>query len=290
MTGGAQARDMQRRRLSVLHADEPAPRLAIEALNSAGSQLDRQPALSPLSEFVARAPRGCAIGLQLAPLVIRKLRMLLAFFPLVEQSPQGACAFQLLASGKLADENHDVAEFFNDYRPISHSILREILEPFGLQLGVAHGVHDVLVPEVVLQGARVLPDVRQLVPGRAPQHVHVDRERQTRLDTEPREKLSEPGIGAPRIVMNTKGPASSSRFSARSSSPPIWCTLGFPFLSRRPSRSSSATEPRKASPPIRVAPPSREYDTIGSRGVTACDRTTVPVQPASDQRSFRCFR
>jgi hypothetical protein len=37
------------------------------------------------------------------------------------------------------------------------SVIPEILEPLRRELGVADGVHDVLVAEIVLQGARVVP-------------------------------------------------------------------------------------------------------------------------------------
>src|SRR5262249_5218575 len=44
------------------------------------------------------------------------------------------------------------------------SVPPEILEPVRRQLGIAHRVLDVLVPEVVLQGARVVAIVGELEP------------------------------------------------------------------------------------------------------------------------------
>ena len=72
-----------------------------------------------------------------------------------------------------------VTEALKDYRPraapakspgiyIHSSILPEILEPLGRELGVAHRMHDVLVAELVLQGARVAAVVRKFVAGRVP--------------------------------------------------------------------------------------------------------------------------
>src|SRR5262245_63923276 len=51
----------------------------------------------------------------------------------------------------------------------------EILEPSGRQLGVAHRVLDVLVPEICLQRARVVASIGQRVTGRMAEHVRMDR-------------------------------------------------------------------------------------------------------------------
>jgi hypothetical protein len=58
---------------------------------------------------------------------------------------------------------------------IAESILPKRLEPFWRQLRVAHGVLNIFVPEVMLQGARVLSVVGELVPAGVPQHVRVYR-------------------------------------------------------------------------------------------------------------------
>src|SRR5215207_8708947 len=56
------------------------------------------------------------------------------------------------------------------------SVLPEGFEAIGCELGVAHRVLDVLVPEIMLQSPRVLAVVDQLVAARMPQHVRVYRE------------------------------------------------------------------------------------------------------------------
>jgi hypothetical protein len=53
----------------------------------------------------------------------------------------------------------------------------KILEPIGRHFGVPDGVLDVLVPEVMLQGARVVAVVRQLETTGMTEHVGVDWER-----------------------------------------------------------------------------------------------------------------
>ena len=52
----------------------------------------------------------------------------------------------------------------------------KVLEPIGRHFGVSDRVLDVLVPEVVLQGARVVAIVGELEPAGMAQHVGVDRE------------------------------------------------------------------------------------------------------------------
>ena len=56
------------------------------------------------------------------------------------------------------------------------SIPPEVLEPIRGHLGIPDGMHDVLVPEVVLQRARVVPVIRELVPAGVAEHVWMDRE------------------------------------------------------------------------------------------------------------------
>src|SRR5499433_219140 len=52
----------------------------------------------------------------------------------------------------------------------------KVLESVGCHVGVPNGVLDVLVPEVVLQGARVVAVVGELEPAGMAKHVRVDRE------------------------------------------------------------------------------------------------------------------
>src|SRR5262245_66306852 len=56
------------------------------------------------------------------------------------------------------------------------SIPPKVLEPVGRHFGVPDGVLDVLVPEVMLQGPRVVAIVGELEPAGMAQHVRVDRE------------------------------------------------------------------------------------------------------------------
>lgn len=57
-----------------------------------------------------------------------------------------------------------------------NSIFPKSLESLWTQLGVAHRVRDVLVPEVLLDRSRVVPLVRKLVAGRVTEHVRMDGE------------------------------------------------------------------------------------------------------------------
>ena len=52
----------------------------------------------------------------------------------------------------------------------------KILEPVGCHVGVPNGVLDVLVPEVVLQGPRVVAIVGELEAAGVAKHVRMDRE------------------------------------------------------------------------------------------------------------------
>src|SRR6516164_9710831 len=56
------------------------------------------------------------------------------------------------------------------------SVPPKILESVGRHFGVSDRVLDVLVPEVVLQGPRVVAIIGQLEPAGMAEHVRVDRE------------------------------------------------------------------------------------------------------------------
>src|SRR5262245_2272484 len=56
------------------------------------------------------------------------------------------------------------------------SVPPRVLEPVGRHFGISNGVLDVLVPEVVLQGSRIVAIVGQLKPTGMAKHVWVDRE------------------------------------------------------------------------------------------------------------------
>ena len=61
-------------------------------------------------------------------------------------------------------------------RPEVRSAPPKVLEPVGRHVGVPDRVLDVLVPEVVLQGPRVVAVVGELEPASMPKHVGMDRE------------------------------------------------------------------------------------------------------------------
>src|SRR5215469_9209677 len=56
----------------------------------------------------------------------------------------------------------------------------EILEPIDGQLGIPDGVLDVLMTEVMLERASIVPIVRKLVSAGVPEHVRVNSERHLR--------------------------------------------------------------------------------------------------------------
>src|SRR6516165_4236820 len=60
-------------------------------------------------------------------------------------------------------------------RAPSSSAPPKVLEAVGCHVGVPNGVLDVLVPEVVLEGARVVAVIRELEPTGVAKHVRVDR-------------------------------------------------------------------------------------------------------------------
>src|SRR5262245_59014496 len=69
------------------------------------------------------------------------------------------------------------------------SVPPKVLEAVGRHFGVSDGVLNVLVPEVMLQGPRVVAVVGQLEPTGMAKHVRVDRERHVSGFPEP---LDEP--------------------------------------------------------------------------------------------------
>ena len=56
------------------------------------------------------------------------------------------------------------------------SVPPKVLEPVGRHFGVPDRVLNVLVPEVVLQGSRIVAIIGQLKPAGMAKHVWVDRE------------------------------------------------------------------------------------------------------------------
>lgn len=56
------------------------------------------------------------------------------------------------------------------------SVLPESFKSLRAELRIAHRVRDVLVPEVLLDRAGIVPIIRELIAGRVPQHVRMDGE------------------------------------------------------------------------------------------------------------------
>jgi hypothetical protein len=67
----------------------------------------------------------------------------------------------------------------------------EVAEPVGRKLGVADGVLDVLVAEVVLQGSGIVPVVGKFIAARMPQHVRMQWERHLGGLAEPLDEMVE---------------------------------------------------------------------------------------------------
>jgi hypothetical protein len=70
----------------------------------------------------------------------------------------------------------DVARDSRRYPGFPIVIPPKVFESVGYHVGVPNGVLDVLVPEVVLEGARVVAVIRELEPAGMAKHVRMDRE------------------------------------------------------------------------------------------------------------------
>lgn len=68
----------------------------------------------------------------------------------------------------------------------------EPLEPLRRQFRIAHGMLDVLVPQVVLDGAGVVAVIRQFVPAPVPEHVGMDGEAHGGFFPGAREEFAKP--------------------------------------------------------------------------------------------------
>ena len=75
---------------------------------------------------------------------------------------------------------------------LARSVLPEILEPLRRQLGVAYCVHDVLVPEVMLERSRVTSIVGELVAAGMAKHVRMYWEMKLGTDRQSGKQLSKP--------------------------------------------------------------------------------------------------
>src|SRR5579862_5514030 len=75
----------------------------------------------------------------------------------------------------------------------SISIFPKGFEPIRRQFCVSNGVLDVLVAQIVLHRARVLPVIRQLIAARMPQHMRMDREWKRPVLPYPGDHLPEAG-------------------------------------------------------------------------------------------------
>ena len=100
--------------------------------------------------------------------------------------------------------------------PVEYSLIVRALNPSGppkiskprrRQLSVPHGVLDVAVPEVRLQGPRVVPLVGQRVSACVPKHVRVRLEPKLGLDACPLDHAGEPrsAEGCPALRREHKG-------------------------------------------------------------------------------------
>src|SRR5215472_12112878 len=83
--------------------------------------------------------------------------------------------------------------------PALGSVRPKALEAICRELGIADRMLDVSVPEVVLQGAGVLPIVRELEAAGVPEHVRVHREAKRARLADPRERLAEACRGHRRV-------------------------------------------------------------------------------------------
>jgi len=72
------------------------------------------------------------------------------------------------------------------------SALPEILEPRRRQLGIAHRMLDVPMPQVSLESSGIMPFVGQREPAGVPQHVRMSLEAQLGLDPGTFHKLGKP--------------------------------------------------------------------------------------------------
>ena len=97
------------------------------------------------------------------------------------------------------------------------SVFPETVEPGRRQFGITNGVLDVLVPEIVLDGAGVVPGVGEFEPDTVPQHVRMYLQREFDAFRGARERLRPKlfaVIGPPRSVRNTKRESGTlSRFN-----------------------------------------------------------------------------
>ena len=86
----------------------------------------------------------------------------------------------------------------------SASVAPEVLEARGRQLGVAHGVLDVAMAEIRLQGADVGALVGKLKAAGVSEHVRVRLEAELGRNAQPRHHLAPPGGGEGRAAASTE--------------------------------------------------------------------------------------
>src|SRR5262245_42600620 len=76
-----------------------------------------------------------------------------------------------------AKEAEELGHWAGSRRLLGKSIPPKVPKPVGRKLGVPNGVLDVLMPEVVLQGACVMPVVGEFEPAGMAEHVRMHAER-----------------------------------------------------------------------------------------------------------------
>ena len=82
---------------------------------------------------------------------------------------------------------YDTFAFVGARAGASRDLPPEVFEPIRGQLGVAHRVLDVVVPEVGLQSARIVPGIGQRIAAAVAQHVRMDRKRHFGASPDPTE-------------------------------------------------------------------------------------------------------
>src|SRR5262245_43291499 len=90
-----------------------------------------------------------------------------------------------------AKEAEELGHWAGSRRLLGKSIPPKVPKPVGRKLGVPNGVLDVLMPEVVLQGARVVAIVGKLALAGMAEHVRMHTERHLGSLPEPRNHSAE---------------------------------------------------------------------------------------------------
>src|SRR5262249_16009786 len=174
---------------------------AVDNFSKEVAQKQASPLLSPhcqksfQTKFPGMAP-GCAfafcapspLGASAPPIRWTLPDHLFAYAP---PAPPAASAsskgWGMRCTWRGASEVHDSCKV------LGGSILPEPIEAVGAKLGISHRVHDVAVPQVVLQRAGVDAVVGELEAAAMAQHVRMSRERKFGQFSSPADHFEEPG-------------------------------------------------------------------------------------------------